>query len=175
MEYGFDIVSGHQSENNVKLRSCLATATGCLNRLISGSDLPDPQPSSMPRYFPWVSINLVCLHLLFTPSAYDPSHSHPCIAKPSSPHCETTRHVYHPICPIDSTDTGVMPNVAPQALKAPQERIKAELLTDCLVSSRMASKPQDPPRDSWIASDGSPLRGYYWTRIDPKVQPNYWV
>ncbi|OQD91411.1 hypothetical protein PENSOL_c054G04176 [Penicillium solitum] len=39
----------------------------------------------------------------------------------------------------------------------------------------MVSKPQDPPPNPWIASDGSPLRGYYWTRIDPKVQSNYWV
>ncbi|KAJ9481614.1 hypothetical protein VN97_g11856 [Penicillium thymicola] len=40
----------------------------------------------------------------------------------------------------------------------------------------MASKPQDPPPPkTWFDSDGSPLRGYYWMRIDPKVQPNYWV
>ncbi|KAJ5838457.1 uncharacterized protein N7525_003645 [Penicillium rubens] len=40
----------------------------------------------------------------------------------------------------------------------------------------MASKPADPPlTNPWISSDGSPLRGFYWTRIDPKVQPNYWV
>ncbi|OQE13909.1 hypothetical protein PENFLA_c042G03019 [Penicillium flavigenum] len=40
----------------------------------------------------------------------------------------------------------------------------------------MASKPEDPPlTNPWITSDGSPLRGFYWTRIDPKVQPNYWV
>ncbi|KAL2701200.1 hypothetical protein AAEP93_008019 [Penicillium crustosum] len=39
----------------------------------------------------------------------------------------------------------------------------------------MASKHQDPPPNPWIASDGSPLRGHYWMRIDPKVQPNYWV
>ncbi|CDM26948.1 unnamed protein product [Penicillium roqueforti FM164] len=37
----------------------------------------------------------------------------------------------------------------------------------------MASKPQDSP--SWITEDGSPLCGFYWMRIDPKVQPNYWV
>ncbi|KAJ5791353.1 uncharacterized protein N7518_008364 [Penicillium psychrosexuale] len=37
----------------------------------------------------------------------------------------------------------------------------------------MASKPQDPP--SWITEDGSPLCGFYWMRIDAKVQPNYWV
>ncbi|KAJ5942856.1 hypothetical protein N7516_003024 [Penicillium verrucosum] len=40
----------------------------------------------------------------------------------------------------------------------------------------MASKPEDPPPPkTWFDSDGSPLRGYYWMRIDPKVQPNYWV
>ncbi|KAJ5498454.1 hypothetical protein N7453_007505 [Penicillium expansum] len=40
----------------------------------------------------------------------------------------------------------------------------------------MASEPQDSPSTNpWITSDGSPLRGYYWMRTDPKVQPNYWV
>ncbi|KAJ5365059.1 hypothetical protein N7517_007945 [Penicillium concentricum] len=40
----------------------------------------------------------------------------------------------------------------------------------------MASKPQDQlPANPWITDDGSPLRGFYWMRADPKVQPNYWV
>ncbi|KAJ5964673.1 uncharacterized protein N7479_004549 [Penicillium vulpinum] len=40
----------------------------------------------------------------------------------------------------------------------------------------MASKPEDrPPTNPWVTSDGSPLRGYYWMRTDPEMQPNYWV
>ncbi|KAJ5207217.1 hypothetical protein N7472_003665 [Penicillium cf. griseofulvum] len=42
----------------------------------------------------------------------------------------------------------------------------------------MASKAQDrlePPKNPWVTGDGSPLRGFYWVRADPKVQPNYWI
>lgn len=136
--------------------------------------LPDPQPSSMPGYFPRsASISFACTCL---------SHQHMThrTAIPASLNYQvrTARPPGTYIIPsaqLIRLILGVLLNVAPQTLKLPQERIKAELLTKCLVSSRMVSKPQDPPPNPWIASDGSPLRGYYWTRTDPKVQPNYWV
>src|SRR5213595_861787 len=100
---------------------------------------------------------------------YDPSHSQPCIAnhqvhtaRPPGTYIIPSARLIRPIL-------GVCLNVAPQTLKLPQECIKSELLTKCLGSSRMASKPQDPPPPNpWIAGDGSPLRGCYWMRIDPK-------
>lgn len=175
MEYGFDIVSGHQFENNVKLRSCLATATGCLNRLISGIGLPDPQPSSMPRYFPTLallSFACTCLshlqHMTHRTAIPGSLSDQVRTGRPSGTYIIPSARSIRLIL-------GVCLNATPQTSKLPQERIKAELLTKCLVSSIMASKSQDPPPNTWIASDGSPLQGYHWMRIDPKVQPNYWV
>lgn len=163
--------------NSLKTTSNLALASGC-QRLSKPSHLrrlPDPQPSSMPRYFPRsASISFACTCL-----SHLQHMTHRTTIPASLNHQARTARppgtYIIPSAQLIRLILRALLNVAPQTLKLPQERIEAELLTKCLVSSRMVSKPRDPSPNPWIASDGSPLRGYYWTRIDPKVQPNYWV